>query len=290
MADAARTSTTAIITPGRSRSRSRSSRALRALALTLIAAGTVALLDAVVTLVWQEPVSWLYATLEQEHLEGALHEVERAAPSQAERRALASIPDEQRRIAFLARELQRHAGNGSAVGRIEMPLIGASYVVVKGTDTGDLERGPGVYPETSFPGVGTGTTAVAGHRTTFLAPFRHIDALRNGSTIRLQMPYAVFTYRVIGQRVVAPTDVRAAVANVGYARLVLSACTPLFSAEKRLLVYARLVREDPRGAARALPGGGQPQPIQVRQPGSSARRRLPAVLEPADALQLTPAV
>ena len=54
------------------------------------------------------------------------------------------------------------------------------------------------------------------------------------------MPYAHFTYTVIGQRVVLPTDVAAAVSNVGYTRLVLSACTPLFSAEKRLLVYARL--------------------------------------------------
>ena len=68
------------------------------------------------------------------------------------------------------------------------------------------------------------------------------------------MPYAHFTYTVIGQRVVAPTDVAAAVADVGYSRLVLSACTPLFSAAKRLLVYARLTRTVPVGAARVLPG------------------------------------
>jgi sortase A len=291
MGGAGRTTTTAMLLTGGARPsrRSRSARALRALALAMIAAGALALLDAVVTLVWQEPVSWLYATLQQEGLEGSLHDVESAVPSQTERRLLASIPDEQRRIAFLARELQRHAGNGSAVGRIEMPQIGASYVVVKGTDTGDLERGPGVYPETNFPGIG-GTTAIAGHRTTFLAPFRHIDALRAGSTIRLQMPYAMFSYRVSGQRVVAPTDVQAAVSDVGYSRLVLSACTPLFSAEKRLLVYARLVEVVPRGAAREVPGGGRPQPIEVRTAGASKHRRLPAVLEPADPLPLTPAV
>jgi sortase A len=290
MADVAHTTPTAqgLLTPGRDR-RSRSSRALRALALTMIALGTLALVDAVVTLVWQEPVSWLYATFEQEHLEGALHEVEHALPSPAEQHALASIPGEQRRIAFLARELQQHAPNGGAVGRIVIPRINASYVIVKGTDTSDLERGPGVYPETSFPGIG-GTTAIAGHRTTFLAPFRHIDALLRGSTIRLQMPYAVFTYRVLDQRVVAPGDVVAAEANVGYSRLVLSACTPLFSAEKRLLVYARLVQEDPRGAALRVPGGGQPQPIEVVPSPGAARRNLPAVLEPTDPMPLTPAV
>ena len=289
MADAGQTTSTALLTSGRSRSRSRSSRALRALALAMIAAGTLALVDAVVTLVWQEPLSWLYATLQQEHLEGALAEVEHAVPTQAEQRVLASIPDEQRRIAFLARELQQHAPNGSAVGRIEIPQIGASYVVVKGTDTGDLERGPGVYPETSFPGIG-GTTAIAGHRTTFLAPFRHIDSLHAGATIRLRMPYAVFTYRVSGQRVVAPTDVEAAVSTVGYSRLVLSACTPLFSAAKRLLVYAKLVEENPRGAARAVPGGGRPHPIRVGRPAAPARRKLPPVLEPSDPLPLTPSV
>ncbi len=72
------------------------------------------------------------------------------------------------------------------------------------------------------------------------------------------MPYAHFTYTVIGQEVVAPTDVRAAVDQVGYSRLVLSACTPLFSAAKRLLVFARLTRTVPVGAARRLPGGVLP--------------------------------
>src|SRR6202042_3809879 len=127
------------------------------------------------------------------------------------------LPDERRRVAFLASELQRHAGEGSAVGRIEIPRIDASYVVVKGTDTSDLESGPGIYSETNFPGI-TGTTAIAGHRTTYLAPFRHIDALREGSRILLNMPYAHFTYTVIGERVVAPSDVAAAIGEVGYSR------------------------------------------------------------------------
>ena len=86
------------------------------------------------------------------------------------------------------------------------------------------------------------------------------------------MPYAHFTYTVIGQRVVLPTDVsRRRSASVGYTRLVLSACTPLFSAEKRLLVYARLTRTVPVGAARVLPGR---RPTSPRRSKPIAQRRV----------------
>src|SRR5205085_12405019 len=154
-----------------------------------------------------------------------------------------------------------------------------------------LESGPGVYSETAFPGV-PGTTAIAGHRTTFLAPFRHIDALAAGNVIRLNMPYAKFTYTVVGHRVVAPTNVQAAVANIGYTRLVLSACTPLFSAAKRLLVYARLTRTVPVGAARRLPGGGLVRPIEAPPPraAGAGRRALPPVLESLDSNVVSPLV
>ena len=241
----------------------RRSRAPRVLAFVLIALGALALTDAAVTLVWQEPFTALYAKFRQDHLSGALHAMERAAPTPVERRALASLPDERARVAFLAAHLEHHARDGDAVGRIVIPRIGASYVIVKGTGTEELESGPGIYRETSFPGV-AGTTAIAGHRTTYLAPFRHIDSLRPGNRILLNMPYAHFTYTVIGQEAVAPTDVSAAVDPVGYSRLVLSACTPLFSAAKRLLVFARLTRTVPIGAARLVPGGGAVRPIETR--------------------------
>jgi sortase A len=264
-----------------------SRRAWRALSIVFIFVGALALIDAGVTLVWQEPFSALYAKFRQDHLNGTLRAVERAAPTPVQRRVLASLPDERRRVAFLASELQRHAGDGSAVGRIEIPRIDASYVVVKGTDTSDLESGPGIYSETNFPGV-AGTTAIAGHRTTYLAPFRHINELRGGSRILLDMPYAHFTYTVIGERVVAPNDVEAAIGEVGYSRLVLSACTPLFSAAKRLLVFARLTRTEPVGAARWLPGNPKVQPIEASRTARLSREQLPAVLKPTQ-LQIPPA-
>jgi sortase A len=264
-----------------------SRRAVRALSILLIFAGVLALLDAGVTLVWQEPFSALYAKLRQDHLSGALAKVEHTAPTAVEERTLVNLADVRRRVAFLAGGLEGRAKDGSAVGRIRIPQIGASFVVVKGTSTSDLQSGPGIYGETVFPGM-AGTTAIAGHRTTYLAPFRHVDLLRKGSRVLLNMPYAHFTYTVVGKRVVAPTDVRAAVGNVGYSRLVLSACTPLFSASKRLLIYARLTRTAPVGAGRVpaaqRPPGAQEALVgdQLEQPAAAkrpARPPLPAVLE-----------
>jgi sortase A len=260
----------------------------------MILAGTLALADAIVTIAWQEPLSALYASLRQDRLGSALRQAERAPPTAIERARLAGLADERRRIALLAEDMQRRSGEGAAVGRIEIPRLGATFVVVKGTNSEDLESGPGIDEETTFPGTG-GTTLIAGHRTTFLAPFRHIDALRPGNTIELQMPYAQLTYTVVGQRVVAPTDVEAAVARVGYTRLVLSACTPLFSAAKRLLVFARLSRTVPRGPALLLPGAQLAQPIEAPErapahPAPARRRALPPVLEPIDRHVIPPLV
>jgi len=249
--------------------------ALRSLALALILLGALALADAAVTLVWQEPFSALYAKLRQDHLSGVLRKEERAHPTPGERHALARLSSERARVTLLASSLQRHARVGAPVGRIRIPRIGISFVVVNGTSTSALESGPGIYPETVFPGLG-GTTAIAGHRTTYLAPFRHIDELRPGNRIMLDMPYARFTYTVMGSAVVLPTDVHAAVDRVGYSRLVLSACTPLFSAAKRLLVFARLRHTTPVGGGRPSPlrgTGAAPGGPQARAATSGARIR-----------------
>jgi sortase A len=247
--------------------------AYRPLALALIVVGAILLADGAVTLVWQEPISALYARLRQDHLNGVLARTERAAPTPSERSALeelARLGEQRARIAYLAGALQRGSRDGSPVARIHIPRIGVNFVVVYGTSTSALESGPGIYRTTVFPGSG-GTTAIAGHRTTFLAPFRHIDSLRPGDSIRLDMPYGDFNYTVTDSRVVAPTDVHDAVAYLGYPRLVLSACTPLFSAAKRLLVFARLTNIVPLGAGRLPPPAPAAGPPSVRPPPPSAR-------------------
>lgn len=261
----------------------------RALAWLLIAAGALVLADAGVTLVWQEPLSALYARLRQDSLGRQLRALDSAAPAPSALAALAGLSDEPRRISYLAATLQRHAHLGSAVGRIRIPAIKVDFVVVKGTGSSELQSGPGIYPETVFPGI-PGTTAIAGHRTTYLAPFRHIDALHRGERILLEMPYGLFTYKITATRVVLPTDVRV-LAPVGYARLVLSACTPLFSASHRIVVFARLQSIVPRGAAlpERGPVPGVRNPAEARLPGRapSPPNPLPQVLKPVQRLPLS---
>jgi sortase A len=221
--------------------------ALRGLSSVLIVAGVLLVVDAGVTVGWQEPVSAYLAQRQQDRLGARLAALERAAPSALQTRALAAIRGQSRRIAFLARSLRRQVPAGGALGRIEIPKLGASFVVVNGTQPADLRRGPGVYEQTPLPGV-HGTVAIAGHRTTYLAPFRHVDRLVAGDTIRVQMPYGVFTYAVERRLIVRP-DALWVIDRVGHDRLVLSACHPLYSANRRIVVFAKLVGTEARGAA-----------------------------------------
>lgn len=229
-------------------------RVLRAFSTVLIVAGALLIADAAATLAWQEPVSSLLARIQQDKLSGALDQIERQQPTQLQRRALARLDDGRRRIAFLARVARRTDENGEPFGRLRIPKIDGDAVVVQGTNSDDLRKGPGHYPDTTFPGLG-GTVAIAGHRTTYGAPFRKIDELSAGDEIVLEMPYARFEYSVQRTQIVDP-DAVWVTRDVGYERLVLSACHPLYSAAQRIIVFARLRSMEPRGAAAQPPSGG----------------------------------
>jgi sortase A len=222
-------------------------RLLRDISSVLIISGLLLLLDAVVTLAWQEPLTALVATFERDAINQRF--VHPPPLSGIDLSALTALAAADERIAYLARREQRAAATGDAIGRIAIPRIGVSLLVVQGTDSGSLEKGPGHYPGTALPGLGQ-TVAIAGHRTTYLAPFRHIDALRPGNRIILEMPYGRFTYVVQYRRIVAPTALWVT-RNVGYDRLALSACTPLYSAAQRIIVFARLRQVVALGPARA---------------------------------------
>jgi sortase A len=228
--------------------RARRGRALlRALSTALIVAGALLLADAGATLLWQEPVSAIYAHLRQGKLEQRLEQLDAAEPTPVERRALVKLPDPRRRLAFAARAFDRRTHEGDPLGRIAIPRIGVSAVFVEGTAGGDLRSGPGHYPGTPLPGE-RGTAGIAGHRTTYGAWFRSIDKLRGGDSIALTLPYGRFTYRVERTQIVPPTAVWVT-QHVSYDRLILSACHPLYSAAKRIVVFARLTGAQPRGAA-----------------------------------------
>jgi sortase A len=221
-------------------------RGLRTFSGVLIVVGALLLADAAVTLLWQEPVSALYGRYEQGKLGDRLDALERAPIAAVDQRALARL-DQGRRLAFGARSLARRSDAGDPLGRILIPSIGIKDVFVEGTGTADLRAGPGHYPATPLPGQ-RGTVAIAGHRTTYGAPFHDLDDLERGDRIELVMPYGRFEYRVERTRIVAPTATWVT-DRVGHDRLVLSACHPLYSAAQRIVVFAEEVRAQARGPA-----------------------------------------
>ena len=190
---------------------------LRFVASVMMVSGTLLIADAAITLLWQEPVSAYVANRHQEEL----------------RTAFVDPPQ---------RVIRRQPLKGDSIARIQIPSIGVDEYVVEGTDLESLRKGPGHYPDTPLPGE-QGTTAIAGHRTTYGAPFRHIDELDPGDRIIVDMPDGRFIYRVEESKIVDDQDL--SVLNpVGYRRLMLSACHPLYSAAQRIIVYARQVRRE----------------------------------------------
>jgi sortase A len=228
----------------------------RRLAIVLAVIGTLLLAEAVVTLVWKEPFTGYLAAQAQDDLGKQLDNRKVALDPQDER-SLAAIGDAQarsrERMSLLARHLDENVTEGEALGRIQIGKIGVDYVFVQGTDAPSLRKGPGHYHGvTKLPGQG-GVVGIAGHRTTYEAPFREIDQLKAGDRITLRMPYGRFTYEVTGHRIV-PSDYTGAFASTGVGsaggeRLVLSACHPLYSATERILVDAKLIQSEPLGSA-----------------------------------------
>ena len=230
-------------------------RLVRGLSNVLIFAGLLLLLDVGATLVWQEPVSALYAKLRQDQLSDDLAALNRKGPTAAELQALQRIRLSDDRLAFLARSLRRRSHRGDAIGRVRIPGIGLNSVIVEGTDTADLREGPGHYPSTPLPGL-RGTVAVAGHRTTYGAPFRDIDRVHRGDRILVDMPYARFVYSFERTRIVRP-DALEVIRRVRFDRLVLSACHPKYSAAKRIILFARLTRAEPLDTRTSSRGVGE---------------------------------
>jgi sortase A len=199
--------------------------------------GVLLLADAALTLTWQEPVSAFMASREQAALDDDLNRLDEQAAADRRSAPKADLDE-------LARLQRRRDDKGDAVGRIRMPTLGRSYVVVEGTDVGTLRKGPGHFPKTPLPGEG-GTVGVAGHRTTYGAPFRTIDKLDRGDQVVMDMPYGRFTYRVDKVQVVAP-NATWVTRKRRRESLVMTACHPLYSAAKRIVAFSTLVRSEPK--------------------------------------------
>jgi sortase A len=146
---------------------------------------------------------------------------------------------------------------GDPVGVIHIPKIGLDRVVIQGIGVPDLRKGPGHYPATPLPGQ-LGNAAIAGHRTTYGAPFNRLDELAVVDPILVQTISGTFHYSVTQQLVVSPKEV--SVLNpTAEATLTLTTCNPKFSASQRLVVKAIL---DPERSPE--PVKAPPEPVASR--------------------------
>jgi sortase A len=151
------------------------------------------------------------------------------------------------------------------VAKITIPRLGLDDIVVNGIGVDDLRKGPGHYPATPLPGQ-QGNSAIAGHRTTYGAPFGNLDQLSNGDVILLRTTQGSFTYRVYDQRVVDPGDVSVLSPDPNRpATLTLTTCNPKYSAAQRLVVQATLDSPTPP----LPPPRGLPLPSKLAESGLS---------------------
>ena len=237
----------------------------------MMVAGLALVLWTVVVWRWQDPFTSLYTRSQQHRL--AVDYQRRvddyrpgAVPSRPRRPSRrAQLIAELNAIKVDARRYRVQARTGEAIGRIRVPRLGLNMIVVDGTDHDSLKRGPGLDQRTYMPGEGQ-LVYVAGHRTTYLAPFAHIEQLRRGDPIWIQTPYATFEYRIV-RHVIVPSDAMYVLRTHGHELLALQACHPRFFATHRYIAYAKPVRVVPRGR-RAL---------------NVARLTLPATKPPARA-------
>lgn len=168
--------------------------------------------------------------------------------------------------------------DGAAVGHLQIDAIGVSWVFVEGVSVADLKEGPGHYSETPLPGQ-AGNAAIAGHRTTYGAPFGNVDQLQPGDEIVVETVQGTFTYLVRQTEIVSPSQVEvlqsdhwdfdgnpATIENA----LTLTACHPKYSASQRIVIAAELVGEPAPDTPRAEPAAEGPVEFESNLSGERA--------------------
>lgn len=242
----------------------RARRTLRIASWVMFVAGGLLLLEAGITVVWQEPFSAFYSARAQGRLDDKLERLEdseRARENAEKRRLLAAEKRAERpgkrrisrkrkseaRLTSLADSFSRRVGEGKPLGEISIPKIGMKQVMVQGTKPTTLRQGPGHYTGTTLPGQ-DGTVGIAGHRSTYSAPFKKLNELKKGDEVFVKLPYGLFTYRIEGTKIISPDNI-GAFRRAGYNRLMMTACHPIFSDRQRIIAFGRLEKIEPRGAA-----------------------------------------
>ena len=218
----------------------------------LLVIGLGVLAWAATVYLWKDPFTTAYTAYEQRRLASNLDENFESwqpapVPKPVSRPTPTPKPIPKPKHDDLSREAKRFrlaSDNGDAIARLRVPRLDLNLVVVNGTNASDLRRGPGRHEDTFMPGEGK-IVYVAGHRTTYGAPFSDINQLDVGDTITVELPYGSVEYRVTSHRIVDDNDLTVLKSH-GREELVLQACHPRFFASQRYLVYARPVSTEAR--------------------------------------------
>jgi sortase A len=230
-------------------------RVLRIAGTAMAAAGLLAAAWALTVWQWQDPFTALYTSHQQQNLESEYLRSEAAYVPPIRVEPSVPVPAQMRRIRQAAARYRLQLARGDAVGRLHVPRLGLEAIVVEGTDSATLTKGPGRYIKSYVPGEGE-LVYIAGHRTTYGAPFARIDQLREGDEVRLEVPYGTFVYRVSSHVIVPASDVER-LESSGREEIALQACHPRFFASERYIVYARPVSVKPRGGSVYAVGRGE---------------------------------
>jgi sortase A len=220
-------------------------RILRVTGTLMLVSGVALLVWVLVVWRWQDPFTALYTTWKQHQLSKS-YERRAGAFEAPSFKATAASGVTAAQIRAAARRYRLESTRGQAIGRLRVSRLGLNMVVVDGTDHDSLKKGPGRDRRTYMPGEGQ-LIYIAGHRTTYLAPFAHIERMKAGDAISLEVPYGTFRYRVFTHRIVNADDL-AVLHSHGREIVELQACHPRFFASHRYIVYARLTQIDPQGA------------------------------------------
>jgi sortase A len=168
---------------------------------------------------------------------------------------------------------------GTGIARLKIPALGLDQVVLEGTSIKDLKRGPGHYPGTPLPGQ-PGNAAIAGHRTTYGAPFFKLGRMRIGDEIEVTTKAGKYLYRVSRIYRVSPDDSSPLLSSNDNI-LTLTTCDPPFSASKRLIVVAVMQGAPDRVPETVAPKSVPvPSPEPVPQPSEAPGLNLRAIQQP----------
>jgi len=185
---------------------------------------------------WKDPFTTAYTAYEQRRLASNLDEQFDSWRPNREPVSQSGEPTKRDDVSREAKRYRLASKDGDAIARIRIPRLDLNLVVVNGTSVSDLRRGPGRHLDTYMPGEHE-LVYIAGHRTTYGAPFGDINELQPGDAITLELPYATIVYRVTRHRIVDDNDI-SVLESPHHEQLVLQACHPRFFASQRYLVYA----------------------------------------------------